>query len=118
MTAALKRASKKIIKSVLSKNIQHWIRAERRKLPHRVEPFRRSFGLGYGQCIDRYYTELFLSQHAKDIYGHVLELQDNTYTCRFGGSRVEKSDVLDIRPGHPGATVTADLSKPTSIPSD
>jgi SAM-dependent methyltransferase len=118
MVSILKSVGKKVIKSVLPTDLQQWIRVERRNLPHRVEPFRRSFGLGYGQCIDRYYIERFLSQHSKDIYGHVLELQDNTYTCRFGGSRVEKSDVLDIRPGHPGATITADLSKPTSIPSD
>jgi SAM-dependent methyltransferase len=118
MGSIVQSVSKKIIKSMLPPGLQHWIRVERRQLPHRVEPFRRSFGLGYGQCIDRYYIERFLSQHSKDIYGHVLELQDNNYTRRFGGSSVEKSDVLDIRPGHPGATITADLSKPTSIPSN
>jgi SAM-dependent methyltransferase len=118
MGPVIKSVCKKIIKSVMPPDLQHWIRAERRKLPHRIEPFRRNFGLGYGQCIDRYYIERFLSQHSKDIYGRVLELQDNSYTRRFGGSRVEQSDVLDIRPGHPGATITADLSKPTSIPSD
>jgi SAM-dependent methyltransferase len=118
MVPFIKSACKKIIKSVVPPDLQHWIRAERRNLPHRVEPFRRSFGLGYGQCIDRYYTELFLSQHAKDISGHVLELQDNSYTRRFGGNRVDRSDVLDIRPDYPGATLIADLSKPTGIPSN
>ena len=45
----------------------------------------RDFGFDRGTPIDRYYIESFLSTHASDIRGHVLEVADNTYTRRFGG---------------------------------
>jgi SAM-dependent methyltransferase len=83
----------------------------------RVKPISRHWGLERGQVIDRYYIEDFLSHHANDIRGHVLEIGDNRYTVKFGGIRVAKSDVLHIRKGTPGATIIADLTRADRIPT-
>src|SRR5262249_31544196 len=84
----------------------------------RLQPIRPAFGVGHGQCIDRYYIETFLNQYATDIQGHVLEIAENTYTHRFGGQRVCHSDVLHVTPGHPRATITADLTCADHIQSE
>jgi SAM-dependent methyltransferase len=80
----------------------------------RLHPLGAVFGLQRGQrlelCVDRYYIERFLAQHAADIQGHVLEIADNTYTQRFGGTRVLHSDVLHPAPDNPDATIIADLT--------
>ncbi|NJL52672.1 MAG: glycosyltransferase [Hydrococcus sp. SU_1_0] len=46
---------------------------------------------------DRYYLEKFLTQQAKDIQGHILEIDRNIYTHQFGGDAVTKSDILQVR---------------------
>jgi hypothetical protein len=81
----------------------------------RLQPISRVFGTDRGQCIDRYYIERFLSAHQDEIAGVVLEVGDATYTRRFGGSRVTKSDVLHLRAGEPGATLVGDLSDPLGL---
>lgn len=81
----------------------------------RLMPIGEVFGLKRGQsldlCLDRYYIERFLGQHASDVHGRVLEIGDNTYTQRFGGARVYQSDVLHAAPGNPEATLVADLTR-------
>jgi SAM-dependent methyltransferase len=84
----------------------------------RLKPISRVFGFDRGLCIDRYYIENFLAKHAEDIRGHVLEIGDDTYTRRFGGDRVARSDVLHVQEGNPKATIVADLTCADSIPSD
>lgn len=84
----------------------------------RLTPISREFGYDRGLPIDRYYIERFLSANASDIRGHVLEIADNTYTRRFGGDRVIKSDVLHVREGDPPATIVGDLTCADQIPSD
>ena len=84
----------------------------------RVEPVSRYWGLDRGTPIDRYYIERFLTTHAGDIEGRVVEIEDNTYTKRFGGSRVTQSDAIHVKEGHPGATITADLTQADHIPSN
>lgn len=84
----------------------------------RLQPIGRIFGSEWGQCIDRYYIEAFLERHAADIHGHVLEVADNAYTRQFGGTRVQRSDVLHVSPEHPGATLIADLTHAPHLPSD
>jgi SAM-dependent methyltransferase len=79
--------------------------------PRRHEPFRRNFGSGAGQCVDRYYIEKFLHAHATDIQGHVLEIGDDVYTRRFGGGRVTRSEVLHVCPEDKRATIVADLTR-------
>jgi glycosyltransferase involved in cell wall biosynthesis len=83
----------------------------------RITPFSREFGYDRGQPIDRYYIEQFLGEHRKDVRGHVLEIADNTYTCRFG-SDVDKGDVLHLQPGNPQATLVADLTHADHIPTN
>ena len=84
----------------------------------RTKPFTRDYGNSRGLEIDRYYIEKFLAEHANDIHGHVLEIKHNTYTMKFGGDRVTKSDVLHKEEGNPSATIVADLSNADHLPSD
>jgi glycosyltransferase involved in cell wall biosynthesis len=84
----------------------------------RVVPLSREFGYDRGTPIDRYYIEGFLSSHASDIRGHVLEIANNSYTRRFGGDRVTQSDVLHVVEGNPKATIVGDLTSADHIPSE
>ena len=54
----------------------------------RTAPFCANYGYSRGSPVDRYYIERFLERHAADICGRVLEVGDDAYTRRFGGSRV------------------------------
>lgn len=83
----------------------------------RLTPISSDWGWDRGLPIDRYYIEKFLAQEAASIRGHVLEIGDNSYTVRFGGSNVEKSDVLHVTEGNPMATIVADLTAAPHIPS-
>ena len=84
----------------------------------RTTPISKSFGFDRGTPIDRYFIENFLSKNASDIRGRVLEIGDNSYTVRFGGARVDKSDVLHVDARNPSATIVGDLSKSGILPSD
>lgn len=84
----------------------------------RPTPISRLFGLDRGSPVDRYYMEHFLSTNASDIRGHVLEIGDDRYTRKFGAGRVARSDVLHVEPGHPEATVVADLTHAEHLASD
>ncbi len=75
-------------------------------------------GFDHGLCVDRYYIEKFLSAHALDIRGSVLEIGDDTYTQRFGGGRVARSDVLHKTGDNPNATIVADLTCADHIAKD
>jgi SAM-dependent methyltransferase len=68
--------------------------------------------------IYRYYLEQFLREFAGDIRGHCLEFQNPGYTPRFGGTAVEKLDILHVDDSNPLATIVADLTKPNNIRSD
>ena len=46
----------------------------------------------------------------------MLEVQDDSYTRYFGGNQVVTSDVLDVDPANPRATVIADLNSPCDLP--
>jgi glycosyltransferase involved in cell wall biosynthesis len=81
-------------------------------------PISRSWGFDRGLPIDRYYIERFLSNHAHDIGGRVLEVGDDVYTRRFGGHRVTHADILHATEGNPKATIVADLSKADDLDSD
>ena len=69
--------------------------------PRRLDPVSRDWGYDRGVPIDRYYIENFLDRHAGDIRGHVLEIGVDSYTWRFGGDRVTKSDVLNLEEENP-----------------
>ena len=100
-----------------------WPRSARNRrmdwaLLDRIEPISRRFGYDRGGCIDRYYIERFLGEHAQDIRGHVLEIGEDRYTRQFGGDRVHRSDVVHVLDGNPKATLVGDLTDRKSIASD
>lgn len=84
----------------------------------RGTPVSRVFGFDRGCCIDRYYIHRFLSAHAADIRGRVLEVAENNYTHIYGGDRVTQSDVLHVAPGHRRATIVDDLTSGATMPDD
>lgn len=84
----------------------------------RVTPISWKFGYDRGLPVDRYYIENFLSRQAEDVQGRVLEIGDASYTRRFGGDRITKSDVLHVVEGNPEATIIGDLTNADQIPSD
>jgi SAM-dependent methyltransferase len=84
----------------------------------RVEPISSDWGYDRGLPIDRHYIEQFLARRAGDICGRVLDIGDDIYTRRFGGSRVTRSDVLDVKKGNPKVTIQAELTDAPQIPSN
>jgi SAM-dependent methyltransferase len=75
-------------------------------------------GAGRGKPVDRHYIEAFLQRHAADIRGRVVEVAENGYTRRFGGDRVEQSDILHVDDSNPSATLVGDLAEPNDLPAD
>jgi len=100
-----------------SRTYYSWLR---RALPfrfrRRLAPLSRKFGADRGLPIDRYYIERFLSRYSEDIRGCVLEVEDASYTRRFGGNRVIRSEVLHARSDNPAATIVGDLATGEAIP--
>jgi SAM-dependent methyltransferase len=84
------------------------------RLPTR--PVSGCYGYDRGTPVDRHYIETFLASHAEPIHGDVLEIKDNAYTTRYGGTRVRSTTVLDIDPTNPQATLIADLTRPGALP--
>jgi SAM-dependent methyltransferase len=88
-------------------------------------PVSRSFGFDRGLPIDRHYIEDFLGRHGGwpgyaggDITGRVMEVGADTYTRRFGGDRVERSDVLHVSADNDAATIVGDLATGAGVPHD
>jgi glycosyltransferase involved in cell wall biosynthesis len=84
----------------------------------RLTPISTEWGFDRGLPVDRHYIERFLEIHSRDICGHVLEIGDDTYTRKFGGSRVVQSDILYPVQGNAQATIVEDLTRGESIPSE
>ena len=82
----------------------------------RLRPINSNWGFERGTPIDRYYIEKFLEQNAAHIRGRVLEVAGNEYTKKYGGNRVDKSDILHHTDGNPRATIIADLTDPSQGP--
>jgi len=74
------------------------------------------WGFDRGLPVDRYYIERFLGGHSMDIRGRVLEIAENTYSRRFGGSKVERQEILSLEPND-AATIIGDLAEPGVLPS-
>jgi peptidoglycan/xylan/chitin deacetylase (PgdA/CDA1 family)/SAM-dependent methyltransferase len=75
----------------------------------RTSPLSHNWGYDRGTPADRPLIERYLASHAEDIHGAVLEIQEDDYTKKFGGQRVERSDVLDLDVTNPRATLIGDL---------
>jgi SAM-dependent methyltransferase len=127
----MERLLKRITRRILPAPLQHWLQVQgadsagdppvgwaRFGSLRRLTPISRVFGLDRGLPIDRYYIERFLSAHASDIRGRVLEIGSDTYTRRFGRDWVTRSDVLSVAEGNPKATMVADLTCADHLPSD
>jgi len=84
----------------------------------RLTPFSREFGYDRGGPVDRYFIERFMNDNSSNIKGKVLEIKDDDYTKRYGGNRVETSDILDIDNQNVRATIIADLAKADDIPDN
>lgn len=82
----------------------------------RTRPFSLVFGYDRGGPVDRYYIENFLQKNAAQVKGRVLEIGDNEYTVRFGGSKVSKSDILHVDENNKQATFIGDLSNAPQLP--
>jgi methyltransferase family protein len=63
----------------------------------RTTPFSSSFGFERGTPLDRHYLHTFLDTHRDLIMGDVLEVQNSTYTRRFGHD-LRRTDTFDIVP--------------------
>jgi|SRR3990172_8519866 len=121
-----------VARAVLPEGVTRWLRAQQRRYRlqwpragmvqfgslRRVTPISRNVGFDRGIPIDRYYIEQFLATHAADIQGHVLEIGDDSYTRKFGGDRVTRSEVLHVVAGNPKATIVADLTCADHVGSD
>jgi SAM-dependent methyltransferase len=83
----------------------------------RTRPLSNECGADRGTPVDRYYIQHFLESHRQDIHGRVLEMQDSSYTDRYGVG-VERRDVLDVDPQSSQATIVADLAAADVIGSD
>jgi len=83
-----------------------------------VRPLSTQFGFDRGLPIDRYYIERFLERFSADVAGSLLEVGDDGYSRRFGGSRVTQQDVLHVHPGNLQATIVGDLAEPGLLPDN
>ena len=84
----------------------------------RTRPISPDWGYDRGVPVDRHYIEAFIERQSSDIRGHVMEIGDDELTSRFGGSRVRRSDVLNVSAGDPKTTIVGDLNAGDGLPSD
>ncbi|QEC46229.1 class I SAM-dependent methyltransferase [Baekduia soli] len=110
--AALWRAAEGALARAAPGSVRH--ERERPRLP--AAPVHRRYGLRVGRPVDRFYIERFLQGRSGDVRGRVLEVLDATYTRRFGGTAVTRSDVLDLDPANAAATIRADLETGEGVP--
>lgn len=82
----------------------------------RTTPF-STWGSSRGGPIDRVYIEQFMQEHAADIQGRALEIAGDEYIRRYG-TAVRQTDILDVFPENPRATIVADLANAPDIPDD
>jgi SAM-dependent methyltransferase len=120
-----RRSAKKLLPRPVVRAIRHVMGRPPQAIPlgsvrfgdlRRLAPISKEFGWDRGTPIDRHYIEGFLGRHADDIKGRVLEIGDNAYTRRFGGSRVQQSDILSVESSNKKSTFVGDLTQQTTLP--
>lgn len=79
----------------------------------RTRPFSETYGFERGTPIDRHYLHRFLNDHRELITGDVLEVQNRTYTTRFGHD-LGRADTFDIVP-ESAPTYLCDLAHSDAI---
>jgi hypothetical protein len=82
----------------------------------RIKPISVHYGSDRGKAVDRYYIERALEDCAELIRGRVLEVGGREYTRSFGAEKIVCSDVLDINPLNPAATIIGDLGVVGALP--
>jgi SAM-dependent methyltransferase len=112
------RSIRRFAKNRIVSPFIRWINPAHQNLPDQFLPTSSKFGTDRGLAIDRYYIETFLLRKAADIKGRVLEIGENTYTRRFGGRNVIKSEVLHAVKGNLEATIIGNLETGENIPVD
>jgi SAM-dependent methyltransferase len=83
----------------------------------RLSPFSEVWGTDRGLPIDRHYIHQFLERHRSDIRGRVLEVKDPHYAKMFGGAQVLETEILDVDPANPQATLITDLTSEDQLPA-
>jgi SAM-dependent methyltransferase len=63
------------------------------------------------------YIREFIGSHADDIHGRVLEIAGDEYARQYGRG-VQQTDILDVFPDKPKATIVADLADAPNIPDE
>lgn len=82
----------------------------------RMAPFGK--GKSGGLSIIRYYWADFLEQHAADIKGRALEVEETVILRDYGGERVTQAEAIDLATHHDEVKVVADLARADHVPSD
>jgi len=80
---------------------------------NRRKPLSPIWGFERGTPVDRYYLHRFLDEHRRLIAGDVLEVQNRTYTKRFGHD-LGRTDTFDIV-GESSPTYLCDLARSETI---
>ena len=121
------------VKAMIPKSARAWLRRQQRvgqkkllvldrvedwSVLRSLQPYRDEFGRRRGQCIDRFYIEKFLSESQELVRGRVAEFGGSEYAVRFGGSKVERVDVVDVNEQNDRRTLTLDLAKPDEVPEE
>jgi SAM-dependent methyltransferase len=101
------------------KTVVDWHRLRPPKIGdlRRVTPIDPNWGYERGTPIDRVYVRRFITAHAADIRGRVLEIAAPDYTDELGRG-VERVDILMATEGNPLATIVGDLQDAPHIPDD
>lgn len=84
----------------------------------RLAPLSRRFGFDRGTPVDRRYIERFLDENRARVHGIALEIADNAYSSRFGGSAVTRYEVLHKDNKWPARTLAGDLEVADSLPEN
>jgi SAM-dependent methyltransferase len=75
-------------------------------------------GRSAGLSIIRYYWADFLEQHAADIRGHGLEIEETVTLRQYGGAALTGADAMDLSAHSPDVRVVADLSRADETAGD
>jgi SAM-dependent methyltransferase len=82
----------------------------------RITPISTVDGYDRGKPIDRHYIERALANCSEFVRGRVLEVGGRDYTRLLGAEKIVFSEVLDIDPLNPEATIICDLGIVCSLP--
>jgi SAM-dependent methyltransferase len=82
----------------------------------RTKPISNDYGFDRGKPLDRYYIEKALQESSECVRGRVLEVGGREYTRMFGSEKCVSSDVFDINPLNPSATIIGDLGVVGALP--